>query len=58
MLSLSSVFSVQVLLMKSYLHTRGLKEVFSGGLGSYSLTMMLVFYLEVRLPTDSAGMAH
>ena len=33
--------------MKSYLHMRGLKDVYTGGLGSYSLTMMLVFYLEV-----------
>jgi len=33
--------------MKSYLHHRGLKDVFTGGLGSFSLTVMLVFYLEV-----------
>lgn len=40
-------FLVQVLLMKSYLHHRGLKDVFTGGLGSFSLTVMLIFYLEV-----------
>ncbi|KAJ7544154.1 hypothetical protein O6H91_09G066300 [Diphasiastrum complanatum] len=35
-----------VLLMKSYLHHRGLNDVYTGGLGSFSLTLMLVFYLE------------
>ncbi|CAI5475418.1 unnamed protein product, partial [Closterium sp. Yama58-4] len=44
-----------VLLMKSYLHHRGLKDVYTGGLGSFSLTMMLVFYLE-RAPV-ACGMA-
>lgn len=38
----------QVLLLKSYLHSKGLKDVYTGGLGSFSLTIMLVFYLEVR----------
>ncbi|CAI5990785.1 unnamed protein product, partial [Closterium sp. NIES-65] len=45
-----------VLLMKSYLHHRGLKDVYTGGLGSFSLTMMLVFYLE-RAPV-ACGMFH
>jgi hypothetical protein len=36
-----------VLLLKSYLHQRGLNDVYTGGLGSFSLTLMLVFYLEV-----------
>lgn len=40
-------FVVQVLLLKSYLHHRGLNDVYTGGLGSFSLTLMLVFYLEV-----------
>ncbi|GAQ80715.1 Nucleotidyl transferase domain containing protein [Klebsormidium nitens] len=35
-----------VLLLKSYLHHRGLNDVYTGGLGSFSLTLMLVFYLE------------
>ena len=34
--------------MKSYLNHRGLKDVYTGGLGSFSLTLMLIFYLEVR----------
>lgn len=38
----------QVLVLKSYLHSKGLKDVYTGGLGSFSLTIMLVFYLEVR----------
>ena len=37
----------QVLLLKSYLQSKGLKDVYTGGLGSFSLTIMLVFYLEV-----------
>ncbi|KAJ7565922.1 hypothetical protein O6H91_02G081300 [Diphasiastrum complanatum] len=35
-----------VLVMKSYLHHRHLNDVYSGGLGSFSLTLLLVFYLE------------
>uniref|UniRef100_A0A7I4CRB1 DCD domain-containing protein n=1 Tax=Physcomitrium patens TaxID=3218 RepID=A0A7I4CRB1_PHYPA len=38
-----------VLLLKSYLQSKGLKDVYTGGLGSFSLTIMLVFYLE-RVP--------
>eukprot|EP00249_Psilotum_nudum_P024726 c29277_g2_i1 orf=654-3620(+) len=38
-----------VLLLKSYLHHKGLSDVYSGGLGSYSLTLLLAFYLE-RVP--------
>ncbi|KAG6541734.1 hypothetical protein Mapa_016746 [Marchantia paleacea] len=38
-----------VLLMKSFLQQRGLNDVYSGGLGSFALTLMLVFYLE-RVP--------
>ncbi|KAL2620746.1 hypothetical protein R1flu_000951 [Riccia fluitans] len=38
-----------VLLMKSFLQHRGLNDVYSGGLGSFALTLMLVFYLE-RVP--------
>ncbi|CAK9859660.1 unnamed protein product [Sphagnum jensenii] len=40
-----------VLLLKSYLHQRGLNDVYTGGLGSFSLTLMLVFYLE-RAPVS------
>ncbi|KAH9550323.1 hypothetical protein CY35_10G065600 [Sphagnum magellanicum] len=40
-----------VLLLKSYLHHRGLNDVYTGGLGSFSLTLMLVFYLE-RAPVS------
>eukprot|EP00897_Mesotaenium_endlicherianum_P004874 jgi/Mesen1/4414/ME000225S03403 len=36
----------RVLLLKSYLHQRGLNDVYTGGLGSFSLTLMLIFYLE------------
>lgn len=39
--------TLQVLLMKSFLQQRGLNDVYSGGLGSFALTLMLVFYLEV-----------
>lgn len=35
-----------VLLLKSWLQHRGLNDVYTGGLGSFSLTLMLVFYLE------------
>ncbi|KAL3681183.1 hypothetical protein R1sor_024139 [Riccia sorocarpa] len=38
-----------VLLMKSFLQHRCLNDVYSGGLGSFALTLMLVFYLE-RVP--------
>ena len=37
-----------MLLLKLYLQSKGLKDVYTGGLGSFSLTIMLVFYLEVR----------
>lgn len=39
----------QVLLLKSYLQAKGLKDVYTGGLGSFSLTIMVVFYLEVSI---------
>ncbi|XP_057867690.2 uncharacterized protein LOC131074957 isoform X1 [Cryptomeria japonica] len=39
-----------VLLLKSYLHHKGLNTVYFGGLSSYSLTLMLVFYLEQMFP--------
>ncbi|KAH9305806.1 hypothetical protein KI387_010210 [Taxus chinensis] len=35
-----------VLLLKSYLHHKGLNKVYDGGLGSYCLTLMLIFHLE------------
>lgn len=38
-----------VLLLKSFLHHKGLSNVYSGGLGSFSLTLLLAFYLE-RVP--------
>eukprot|EP00850_Spirogloea_muscicola_P019884 SM000201S05940 [mRNA] locus=s201:106313:116892:- [translate_table: standard] len=39
-----------VLLNKAYLHHRGLNDVYKGGLGSFSLTLMLIYFLErVRL---------
>eukprot|EP00250_Pteridium_aquilinum_P013731 c21538_g1_i1 orf=1-2763(-) len=39
-----------VLLMKSFLHHKGLSNVYLGGLGSFSLTLLLAYYLErVRL---------
>ena len=39
----------QVLLLKSFLHHKGLSNVYSGGLGSFSLTLLVAFYLEVIL---------
>ena len=39
----------QVLLLKSFLHHKGLSNVYSGGLGSFSLTLLVAFYLEVSL---------
>ncbi|CAK9272135.1 unnamed protein product [Sphagnum jensenii] len=50
-----------VLLLKSYLHQRGLNDVYTGGLGSFSLTLMLVFYLELlasmqSLPSPNLGL--
>ncbi|MCO5562331.1 hypothetical protein L7F22_015957 [Adiantum nelumboides] len=38
-----------VLVMKSFLHHRGLSNVYLGGLGSFSLTLLLAYYLE-RVP--------
>ncbi|CAM6092476.1 unnamed protein product [Calypogeia fissa] len=35
-----------VLLLKAFLRCRSLNDVYSGGLGSFALTLMLVFYLE------------
>lgn len=43
-----------MLLLKSYLQFKGLKDVYTGGLGSFSLTIMLVFYLEVSFLFASA----
>lgn len=38
-----------VLLLKSFLLHKGLSNVYSGGLGSFSLTLLVAFYLE-RIP--------
>lgn len=35
-----------VLLLKSFLHHKGLSNVYTGGLGSFSLTLLVAFYLE------------
>lgn len=35
-----------VLLLKSFLHHKNLSNVYSGGLGSFSLTLLVAFYLE------------
>ncbi|KAH7425844.1 hypothetical protein KP509_11G073500 [Ceratopteris richardii] len=35
-----------VLLLKSFLHHKGLSNVYSGGLGSFSLTLLVAFFLE------------
>ncbi|XP_024519511.1 uncharacterized protein LOC9629856 isoform X2 [Selaginella moellendorffii] len=43
-----------VLLMKSFLHCKGLNNVYTGGLGSFSLTLLLVFYLE-QVPVSWSG---
>lgn len=45
-----------VLLMKSFLHHRGLSNVYLGGLGSFSLTLLLAYYLE-RVPLSGEGFA-
>lgn len=38
---------LQVLLLKSWLQHRGLNDVYTGGLGSFALTLMVAFFLEV-----------
>ena len=38
-----------VLLLKYFLHQRGLNEVFSGGIGSYALILMTAHFLQVYL---------
>ncbi|KAI5075289.1 hypothetical protein GOP47_0009365 [Adiantum capillus-veneris] len=43
-----------VLVMKSFLHHRGLSNVYLGGLGSFSLTLLLAYYLE-RVPLSGEG---
>lgn len=45
-----------VLVMKSYLNHRGLSNVYLGGLGSFSLTLLLAYYLE-RIPLSGEGFA-
>eukprot|EP00249_Psilotum_nudum_P024727 c29277_g2_i2 orf=654-3068(+) len=35
-----------VLLLKSFLHHKGLSDVYTGGLGSFSLTLLVAYYLE------------
>ena len=39
-----------VLLVKAFLNQRGMNEVFTGGLGSYSIICLVVSFLQVRLP--------
>ena len=39
-----------VLLVKAFLSQRGMNEVFTGGLGSYSIICMVVSFLQVRAP--------
>ena len=38
-----------VLLVKAFLNQRGMNEVFTGGLGSYSIICLVVSFLQVRL---------
>ena len=38
---------MQVFLLKSFLHHKGLSNVYLGGLGSFSLTLLVTFFLEV-----------
>ncbi|MCO5575584.1 hypothetical protein L7F22_029386 [Adiantum nelumboides] len=44
-----------VLLLKSFLHHKGLSNVYSGGLGSFSLTLLVAFFLE-RVAAKEGGM--
>lgn len=44
-----------VLLLKSFLHHKGLSNVYSGGLGSFSLTLLVAFFLE-RVASIRGGM--
>ena len=37
-----------VLLVKAFLNQRGMNEVFTGGLGSYSIICLVVSFLQVR----------
>lgn len=39
-----------VLLVKAFLNQRGMNEVFTGGLGSYSIICLVVSFLQVRPP--------
>lgn len=38
-----------VLLVKAFLAQRGMNEVFTGGLGSYSIICLVISFLQVRL---------
>lgn len=37
-----------VLVIKSFLNQRGMNEVYSGGLGSYSVICLVISFLQVR----------
>lgn len=40
-----------VLVVKAFLNQRGMNEVYSGGLGSYSVICLVISFLQVRPPT-------
>jgi non-canonical poly(A) RNA polymerase PAPD5/7 len=37
-----------VIIIKSYLNQRGMNEVYKGGLGSYSIILMAISFLQAR----------
>jgi non-canonical poly(A) RNA polymerase PAPD5/7 len=41
-----------VLLVKAFLGQRGMNEVFTGGLGSYSIICLVVSFLQVSVPLN------
>lgn len=46
-----------VLVVKSFLSQRSMNEVFSGGLGSYSIVCMVINMLQVRTPPYSGSVS-
>ncbi|SCV71317.1 BQ2448_2905 [Microbotryum intermedium] len=42
-----------VLLLKAFLNQRGMNEVFTGGLGSYSIICLVISFLQVRIAREA-----
>ena len=41
------------MVLKYYLQQLGLNEPYTGGIGSYTLLIMIISYLQVRRPTTN-----